>query len=88
MGCSSCATSMNGHFGLGAWVPATARSYITTPGRVEAAPNATAGMHASNFSRAGMGDIFGTNQTNWISGVANEYVVAGALLIVLLGVMK
>ena len=72
-----------GHFG--AYVPATERSYITTPGRVESAPNATAGMHA-RISRpmSGLGDIFGTNQTNWIAGVPNEYVAGGAALLLVL----
>lgn len=82
MGCSSC--GMKGHFG--AYVPATERSYITTPGRVESVPNATGGMHA-RLTRAGVGDIFGTAQTNWIDGVANEYVVAAALVLILV-VMK
>ena len=84
MGCSSC--GMKGHFG--AYVPASERSYITTSGRVEKVPNATGGMHASNYSRAGVGEIFGDGQTNWISGVPNEYVVAGAGLLLLLTVMK
>ncbi len=82
MGCSSC---MQGHFG--AYVPATERSYITTTGPVESVPNATGGMH-TRISRAGVGDIFGNAQTNWISGVPNEYVVAGAGLLLLLTVMK
>jgi hypothetical protein len=92
MGCSSCAS--NGHFGLGEYVPATERSYITTPGPRVGVPNATGGMHPGIHSRltdpgmSGLGDIFGANQTNWISGVPNEYIVAGGLLIVLLGVMK
>jgi hypothetical protein len=77
---------MKGHFG--AYVPATARSYITTTGPVESVPNATGGMHIGTHSRAGMGDIFGPNQTNWISGVANEYIAAGAALVLMLVVMK
>lgn len=84
MGCASC---MQGHFGVGAFVPSTARSTILTTGRVESVPNATGGMHA-RISRAGMGEIFGAGQTNWISGVANEYVVAGGALLLLLVVMK
>ena len=83
MGCSSC--GMNGHFG--AYVPSTARSTITTPGPVVGVPNATGGMH-QRISRAGMGDIFGANQTNWIEGVPNEYIAAGGLLIIMLAMMK
>lgn len=86
MGCSSCASSMAGHFG--AYVPATARSTILTTGPTEGVPNATGGMHVGTHSRAGVGDIFGAGQTNWISGVANEYLVAGAALVLLLVVMK
>jgi len=80
--------SLEGHFG--SYVPATERSYITTTGPREGIPNATGGMH-SRISRAqvsGLGTIFGDGQTNWIEGVANEYVVAGLALVVLLGVMK
>ena len=80
---------MSGHFGgVSAYVPMSPRQTILTTGRVESVPNATGGMHASNLSRAGLGDIFGPSQTNWISGVANEYVVAGAALVLLLVVMK
>ena len=75
-----------GHFG--SYVPATERSYITTTGPVEGVPNASGGMHATNYSRAGMGTIFGADQTNWISGVANEYIVAAGALVLLLVVMK
>jgi hypothetical protein len=72
------------------YVPATSRSYITTTGPVESVPNETGGIHA-RISRAqvsGLGTIFGDGQTNWIEGVANEYIVAGLALVVLLGVMK
>ena len=69
------------------YVPATERSYITTTGPVESVPNATGGMHA-RISRAGVGDIFGAAQTNWIDGVANEYIVAAGALVLLLVVMK
>lgn len=82
---------MSGHFGLGAYVPATARSTITTPGPREGIPNATGGMHIGTHSQAGMsglGDFFGTGQTNWINGIPNEYVAAGAALLILLTVMK
>ena len=81
-----------GHFG--AYVPGTERSYIKTTGPVESIPNATGGMHPGNFTRAdgsqlaGLGEIFGAGQTNWIDGVANEYVVAGGALLLLLVVMK
>ena len=76
-----------GHFA--SYVPATARSYITTTGPVESVPNATGGMHANILSRAGgMGTIFGEGQTNWIDGVANEYIVAAGALVLLLAVMK
>ena len=84
MGCS-CASGVQGLAHFSAYVKDT--NVNLTTGRVESVPNATGGMH-SRISRAGMGDIFGPSQTNWISGVPNEYVVAGGLLIVLLGVMK
>jgi len=72
------------------YVPTTERSYIKTTGPTEGIPNKTGGMHA-RISRAqvsGLGEIFGDGQTNWISGVANEYVVAGGALLLLLVVMK
>lgn len=69
------------------YVPATDRSYITTTGPTEGVPNATGGMHA-RISRAGVGAIFGEGQTNWISGIPNEYVVAAGALVILLAVMK
>lgn len=72
-----------GHFG--AYVPATARSYITTTGRTEGAPNATAGMHRRI---SGLGETFGPTQTNWISGIQNEYVVAAGGLLLVLMLMK
>ncbi len=75
-----------GHFGrMSAYVKDT--NVNLTTGRVESVPNATGGMH-SRISRAGVGDIFGTNQTNWIPGVANEYIVAAGALVLLLVVMK
>lgn len=74
-----------GHFGE--YVPATERSYITTTGPVESVPNDTGGMH-QRISRSGMGTIFGDGQTNWISGVPNEYLAAGVALVILLAVMK
>lgn len=80
--------SLEGHFG--SYVPATERSYITTTGPREGVPNATGGMHA-RISRAqvsGLGTIFGDGQTNWIDGVANEYIVAAGVLLLLLTVMK
>ena len=85
-----------GHFGtVGKYVPATERSYITTPGPVEGVPNATGGMHLGPHSRLTDGGLsgfmeenFGLAQKNWIPGVANEYVAAGAALILLLAVMK
>ena len=79
-------TSALGHFG--SYVPATPRSYITTTGPVQSVPNATGGMHVGIQSRAGMGTIFGDGQTNWIEGVANEYIVAAGALVLLLAVMK
>ena len=81
-----------GHFGK--YVPATERSYIKTTGPVESVPNATGGMHLGPHSRltdpgmSGLGTIFGDGQTNWISGVANEYIVAAGALVLLLVVMK
>lgn len=85
MGCSSCAGSMKGIGHFGAYVPATARSYITTTGRTEGAPNASAGMHARV---SGLGDMFGPTQTQWISGIQNEYVVAAGGLLLVLMMMK
>ena len=73
------------------YVPATERSYIKTTGPWEGVPNATGGMHIGIHSRAGtagLGTIFGDGQTNWIDGVANEYVVAAGALLILLTVMK
>ena len=75
-----------GHFG--AYVPATERSYITTPGRVESAPNATAGMHARISRMSGLGTTFSEGQTNWIDDIANEYVVAAGVGLLLLLTMK
>ena len=75
-----------GHFAQ--FVPATERSYITTTGPVEGVPNTTGGMHTTNYSRSGMGTIFGADQTNWISGVENEYIVAAGALVLLLVAMK
>jgi hypothetical protein len=49
-------------------------------------------MHIGTHSRAGvsgfMEENFGPAQTNWIPKVANEYVVAGAALVLILVVMK
>lgn len=88
MSCSSC---MSGNFrGMAAYVPATARSYIATTGPVESVPNATGGMHLGPTSRltdpgmSGLGDIFGANQTNLISGIPNEYLAVGAVLLLVL----
>ena len=78
---------MNGLAHFSSYVPATERSYIKTTGPVESVPNATGGMHA-RISRAGMGDIFGSAQTNWISGVPNEYIAAAGALVLLMVVMK
>lgn len=84
MGCSSCAGSMKGigHFGrVAAFVPGTDRQFYTTTGQVIGAPNATAGMH-------GLGETFGPTQTQWITGIQNEYVVAAGGLVLVLMLMK
>lgn len=73
------------------YVPGSPRQYIQTTGQVVGIPNATGGMHAMRYSRAGtrgLGDIFGPNQTNWITGVQNEYVVAGGVLLLVLAMMR
>lgn len=79
MPCSSCGTPMRS---LGSFVQAGSAQVFTNTGQVIRFPNESAGMH-------GLGaDIFGANQINWITGIPNEYLIAGAGLILVFLVMK
>ena len=95
MSCSSCSvptSRMQGHFGrVNAYVKASPGQIFTNTGPVISAPNETAGMHVNRITpalRGLRGDIFGAGQTNWISGIPNEYVVGGGVLILAVMMMR
>lgn len=92
MSCASCstpATRMQGHFG--AYVKAGPAQIFTQTGPTIGEPNETAGMHVARISpalRGLQGDMFGERQTNWISGIPNEYVAGAGLLVLAVVMMR
>lgn len=86
---------MVGHFGsVASYVPATARSYITTTGQTIGAPNDTAGMHARMSGVRGLRgmetwfNFTPQPATDWITNVPNGYIVVGGALVVALAMMR
>ena len=91
MACCGGSTKGFGHFG--AYQPVSAAQVMTVTGAVQGTPNETGGMHtqyAGARTVSGLGDYFNFSPLpgDWITGVPNGYIVAGAALTLVMVMMK
>jgi hypothetical protein len=91
MSCCGQGTKGFGHFG--AYQPVSAAQVMSVTGSVQGTPNETGGMHtqyAGARNVSGLGDLFNFQPAagDWISGVPNGYITAGAIAILVMVLMK